>query len=104
MAVDYALMGALICARRKALHMTQAQLAEQAGVSVAFVGHIERGSRIPSLATIAAIAAAMNVTVDALLPRENDAKPQVYRPDVAHARRLLALALRLSDMDAPAEK
>lgn len=37
------------------------------GLSVSFYGHIERGGRVPSLETMARLAAALGVRVDDLL-------------------------------------
>lgn len=94
--MDYVLMGAQIRARRITLGMTQAELAERVSVSTAFIGHIERGTRIPSLATMVSIAAALHVTVDALLPGHFFPEDDLM-DEPAKALRLLALALRLTE-------
>jgi len=47
-------------------HLTQEQLAEKTGLSVTFVGLIERGVNIPSVKTCNKIARALGVTLDEL--------------------------------------
>ena len=47
--------------------MTQEQLAEAAGLSASFLGHIERGTRVASVDTLEKLAAALEVTPNDLL-------------------------------------
>jgi transcriptional regulator with XRE-family HTH domain len=47
--------------------LTQEQLCERAGISVDAITRIESGSRVPTLATLDAIASALGVPVAALL-------------------------------------
>ena len=47
--------------------MSQAQLAEKAGVSQAMMCQIERGTKNPSLQVGKEIACALNVTIESLL-------------------------------------
>ncbi|MEG0986921.1 MAG: helix-turn-helix transcriptional regulator, partial [Clostridia bacterium] len=49
------------------LHLTQDKLAELVGISLSFLGHIERGTRKASLETVVSLANAMNVSTDVLL-------------------------------------
>lgn len=65
--MDYVRLGREIRRHRKVLRLTQEQLAERAGVSTSFLGHIERGSRKTSIETLVSIARALNINVDALL-------------------------------------
>lgn len=65
--MNYVQMGAKIRAKRKELHLTQEQLAKQAGVTSSFMGHIERGTRVASLETFLAICKALNLSSDYLL-------------------------------------
>lgn len=65
--MDYVLLGKLVRIRRKALHLTQEKLAELTGVSVAFVGHIERGTRKLSVETLRNICIALGVSADYLI-------------------------------------
>ena len=55
--------------RREAKGMTQLELANRCGVSDAMVCFYERGQRMPSLPTAAALADALGCTVDELLGR-----------------------------------
>ena len=52
-------VGALIKDARTQAELTQEQLAERVDISVAFVGHIERGTKIPSVATLYRISRAL---------------------------------------------
>jgi transcriptional regulator with XRE-family HTH domain len=58
--------GGAVRARRKALGLTQQQLATAAGVDQTTVSDIELGKHQPSLAKGLAIAAALETTYDAL--------------------------------------
>ncbi|MFB5190459.1 helix-turn-helix domain-containing protein [Alicyclobacillus fastidiosus] len=49
-------------AYRKLKHMTQIELAEHLGVSVAIVGSLERGTRTPSPQMIRRLTEVLNVT------------------------------------------
>lgn len=66
-AIDFVAIGKRIRACRQENRMTQENLAEAIGVSTSFIGHVERGSRIPSVDTLFRIAKALRVSVDALL-------------------------------------
>ena len=70
MKIDYEMLGERIRRRRKEQDMTQEQLAERTKRSTAFIGHIERGSRIMSLETLCEIALALDCTTDELLGLE----------------------------------
>ena len=65
--MDYAALGRRVRERRRALRLTQAQLAELAGISVAFVGHIERGTRILSVETLFHLCAVLGLSADYLM-------------------------------------
>ncbi|NLF28399.1 MAG: helix-turn-helix transcriptional regulator [Clostridiales bacterium] len=65
--MDYIGLGRRIRAQRKLQGMTQKTLAEKAGISLPFYGHIERGTRKASLETIIGIANALRVSTDMLL-------------------------------------
>lgn len=71
----YAEIGSRIKVVRGALRMTQAEVAERAGMDASFYGQIERGANIPSLRTLFAIGAALGVEAAELLPRMKDKKP-----------------------------
>lgn len=65
--LDYVALGSRIRQARTANNMTQEQLGEACNLSTAHIGHIERGSRIPSLKTLFRIAAVLHVSTDFLL-------------------------------------
>ena len=52
-------MGRRIRRKRQEQGLTQAQFAKKIGVSTSFYGHIERGSRTPSIDTLVIIANAL---------------------------------------------
>jgi transcriptional regulator with XRE-family HTH domain len=65
--MDYIGLGRRIRTQRKLQGMTQKTLAEKAGISLPFYGHIERGTRKASLETIISIANVLRVSTDLLL-------------------------------------
>ena len=65
--MNYEALGKRIRAQRKIARMTQEELAEQAGISISFLGHIERGTRKASLETLVALANALKISTDILL-------------------------------------
>lgn len=74
--LDYTALGERIKHARKEKKLTQADLAEECSLSTSYVGHVERGSRIPSIETLFKIATVLDVSLDALvfdstIPSEN---------------------------------
>lgn len=65
--MNYRLMGAKLRKARKKMRMTQEKAAEQADMSASFIGHIERGSRIPSVETIVRLRKLYHVSADIIL-------------------------------------
>jgi transcriptional regulator with XRE-family HTH domain len=65
--MDYAALGKRVKMQRKLLNMTQEELAESAGISCSFLGHIERGTRKMSLETLVKIASSLKLSCDILL-------------------------------------
>lgn len=65
--LDYYEIGQRIRKIRKARRLTQEQLAEQIGVSVTHMSHIETANTKLSLPVLAAIASALDVQIDALV-------------------------------------
>ena len=63
----YATIGRNIRACRIRRKITQERLAEQADISLSFLGHIERGTRKLSVETLCKIAVALNCSTDELL-------------------------------------
>lgn len=87
-------IGRNIAKYRTEVGMTQAQLAEKIGVSIAFVSRVERGLKMMQVKRLYATAQALNVSCDALLCQnayifsfENirfivDAMPKEYLPGI----------------------
>lgn len=65
--VDYHLIGCRIREHRRQAHLTQAELAERAGICQQFVGALERGIAIPSLTTILSLCHVLGLEPNALL-------------------------------------
>ena len=63
----FAQMGKRIKQQRILARMTQEKLAEKAGISLSFLGHIERGTRRASLDTVIRICNALKVSPNMLL-------------------------------------
>lgn len=59
-----------IPARRKALGLTQEELAKSVSTSAGTIGFIETGDRIPSVALLIKIADKLDCSIDELLGRE----------------------------------
>ena len=62
----YVLLGDNIKRRRKALHLTQQQLADKLNLSLNFIGKIEVAFSKPSLDTLIDIASALEISVSDL--------------------------------------
>ncbi|MCI8892469.1 MAG: helix-turn-helix transcriptional regulator [Eubacterium sp.] len=65
--LDYGRMGKRIRQVRKAKGWSQDELAKKCGISMSFLGHIERGTRIMSLETFVSICSVLDAGADELL-------------------------------------
>lgn len=65
--INYSALGHRIQQARLGKNLTQAQLGELCSLSTAHIGHIERGTRTPSLETLCKIACTLEVSTDFLL-------------------------------------
>lgn len=65
--MDYSAIGEKIRLKRLILGLTQARLAECAGISTAFMGHIERGTRVMSIETLCALCKALELSANDLM-------------------------------------
>ena len=65
--LDYSKMGMRIRQVRKIRGWSQGELAKKCGISMSFLGHIERGTRIMSLETFVNICGALEADADELL-------------------------------------
>ena len=90
--MDYERLGQRIRRQRKLMGLTQRTVAEKAGISLPFYGHIERGTRKASLETAVDIANALGVSLDLLLQDSLDVMTRPITSDVFlsdHSRVLL---------------
>ena len=93
----YSGIGRRVADVRTSVGMTQAQLAAAVGSTQAVISQIERGAGVPSLARVAAIADALDVSIAELFTFER-AAPKRAAHDAALAR-LTSVARRLSVSD-----
>ena len=80
--MDYLRLGQRIRRQRKLMGLTQKEVAERAGISLPFYGHIERGTRKASLETAVDIANALGVSTDLLLQDSLDVMTRPLPSDV----------------------
>lgn len=67
MIVDYSVIGKRIQRIRKQNRLSRSQLSSMVGISSGHLGHIETGSKSPSVEILICIAISLDVSVDALL-------------------------------------
>ena len=79
--VDYKDLGQRIRMLRRQNHLTQEELAEKAGISPSFMGHIERGSRVASLDTLVILCNTLKTTPQFLLSASLDNTITDHMPD-----------------------
>ena len=77
--IDYAALGNRIRLARKTKGLSQEKLSEICSVSAAHIGHIERGTRIPSLETLFKISKELNVSMDYLFFDSQDDVNSVFK-------------------------
>lgn len=65
--LDYVALGQRIRKTRENRQFTQEQLGEACLLSASHIGHIERGTRIPSIETLYKIACTLDVSIDFLI-------------------------------------
>lgn len=68
--MDYVRLGKLARDRRKELKLTQEKMADKMNISVAFYGHIERGTRVLSVETLYRLCVVLGVSADYLMGLE----------------------------------
>jgi len=91
--------GARVRLQRLQKGWTQERLAREAGISTAFVGHIERGTRTASIETLVAIANCMDVSTDYLLGGSLENKPLLpYPQSVSHVGERARLGSLLTEL------
>jgi len=77
--VQYRIIGKNVSECRRAMNLTQEQLAERAGICQQFLSRIETGRGIPSVATVMALCDALDVESNMLLTR-SAATPDLEAP------------------------
>ncbi|WP_017995799.1 helix-turn-helix domain-containing protein [Rhizobium leguminosarum] len=82
---------------RRALKLTQAQLAEAIGKTPDAISQIERGVNVPSVETVAALSKELGVPIDDLI--FPDAAPEHSSVRGTRVRQGLSILMRLSDRD-----
>ena len=65
--LDYIAIGDRIRKYRELSRMTQEQLSESCSLSTGYIGHLERGTRSPSLETLVKISQILRVSLDDLV-------------------------------------
>lgn len=67
-------LGRRIRSRRQMMSMTLQELSNACGVSVSYISQVERDNAVPTLGTLAEIAAALDVSIDFFIasPRQSD--------------------------------
>lgn len=65
-----------IRAYRKLKALTQQELSERIGVSVAVLGSVERGTRKPKQDLLIKIAGALNIRIEDLIPPQDQSKKE----------------------------
>lgn len=102
--VDYYALGLRMRSAREKKHLTQEQLGELCSLSTAHIGHIERGTRTPSLDTVCAVAKALDISLDALLLDSFDDKDVLVHlssvlkdKDPEKVRRFLAMITAMAE-------
>ena len=65
--LDYIAIGDRIRKYRELSRMTQEQLSESCSLSTGYIGHLERGTRSPSLETLVKVSQILRVSLDDLV-------------------------------------
>jgi transcriptional regulator with XRE-family HTH domain len=98
--INYTALGERIRGFREKAKMTQEKLSEICNLSAAHIGHIERGTRIPSLDTMFKIATTLNISIDVLLMDSyaEDEKNLCSLTDIVNNKRKLNLKYLVSNV------
>ena len=84
---------------RRAKNLTQNQLAEKIGVSNTVIAKYESGTVTPPLYRLEAMAKAMDVTVEALLGKEEPAVMEAEENDTSYMHRMAMYNTLIGEMD-----
>lgn len=88
--IIYRTFGRQVRSYRARAGLTLEQLGEKAGISGAFVAHIEAGRKNASLATVRKIARALEISVSELLAETADLTSDADRPYLQQFARIIA--------------
>jgi transcriptional regulator with XRE-family HTH domain len=94
-------LGALIRAQRVTAGLSLRDLAERTNVSNAYLSQIERGLHEPSISVLGAIAAALDVSLEALLARAGLLAPEAEPGDRDLVRNTEAAILADPELSEP---
>lgn len=94
--MNYAKLGSQIRAARKARKWTQGALAKQAGRSVSYIGHVERGTRKASMKTLSILCDALEISLGDALGRINSDQLTKIVMDVAELKTALEMAQKIA--------
>jgi DNA-binding XRE family transcriptional regulator len=84
---------------RDSLSLTQTQLAAKTGISPSFLSMVERGERLPTLATLVALSEATGVTLSQLFCDVHVPKANVGQAGLPFITRLEALCLSPGEVE-----
>ena len=89
--LDYIAIGDRIRKYRELSRMTQEQLSESCSLSTGYIGHLERGTRSPSLETLVKISQILRVSLDDLVFGKTEINNNMIK--------ILALTLEEKDLE-----
>lgn len=92
MPLEYKMIGKNIKRRRKELHITQQQLADDLYISLSLVSKLERGVKAVSMDTFHSIAEYLKTSIATLMANPND-------PVVQHNELIREIDVMLEDLD-----
>lgn len=92
MPLDYKMIGKNVKNRRKELHITQQQLADDLYISLSLVSKLERGVKAVSMETFHSIAEYLKTSIAVLMANPND-------PVVQHNELIREIDSMLEDLD-----
>lgn len=92
MPLDYKLIGSNVKTRRKELHVTQQQMADDLFLSLSLISKLERGVKSVSLDTFYSIAEYLHTSIAVLTSDPND-------PGIQHGQLIDEIDAMLSQMD-----
>lgn len=92
-------IGARIRHFRHLRRLSQEQLALQAGMNPAFLGHLERGLKSPTITTLTKLVSALDITFEELFAEEDNTQPDPARETAMERLQLLIRDLPAERLD-----